>query len=95
MHVELVVADRQDAPIAFFLLEKRRLQIDELCLEDRFDLALELVELALVVGVYGDVDADVEYLFLGLLKGVAQALEVLIGRVEGRVADEAALFAAR
>ena len=44
--------------------------------------------------VNGDVDADVENLFLRLLELVAQTFEVLIGGVEHRVAHEAFFFAA-
>ncbi len=66
--------------------------IDELGLQDGLDLGLQLVELVLVVGEYGDIDADVEEVLLGLHQLVAQLFQVLIGRVQGGIAHQALLF---
>ena len=87
-HSKLVVRGRQYTLEPLLLLEERRLDVDELRFEDRLHLRLELVELVLGAPVEGDVETDVEEPLLGLLELVAQALEILVGGVELRVADE-------
>jgi hypothetical protein len=95
MHGQLIVGYGNDRLEALFLLEEGGFQVDELGFQDGFDLGLELVQLAFIVGEYGDVDAHVEKVFLGLHQLVAELFQVLIGGIQCRVAYETLFFATR
>src|SRR3989344_3295635 len=92
MDFHFIRADRYDALKTFFLLEKSRLYINEPSFEQGLHLRLDFVQFLLRFGVKRNIQSDIEYLLVGLLKVVPQLLEISVGGIKHRAPDEAFFF---
>src|SRR3989344_5862867 len=92
MNFHFVRADRYDTLETLLLLEEGRFYINEPSFEQRLHLRLDFVQFLLRFGVKRNIQPDVEYLFVCLLKIVQQLLKVSVSGIKHRVPDEAFFF---
>ncbi len=92
MHFQKVIAEGQSAFVALFLLEERRLDVNELGLKDGLDFGFYFIKFRVALAVNSNIETDIKKFLLRLLELVAKILQVLISDIKHWVAHQSLFF---